>query len=144
VQHFLEMQAFFVIQSRLLWVVAVQWCAGYAENLPKHLLSLLFSGLLALLYIAGSLLEESLAEAALHLLEVARRLGNAGLSVVACHVLLLKEASWCERLLADHAVARLEAGLRNVEVTSSLLLVLRGSLVLLGEDKARLLEEHVG
>ena len=55
----------------------------------------------------------------------------------------MKEASWCERLLADHAIARLETGLGNVEITGSLLL-LRGSLVLLSEDKARLLEEHVG
>jgi len=54
-----------------------------------------------------------------------------------------KEASWSERLLADHAIARLETGLGNVEITSGLLL-LHGSLVLLGEDEARLLEEHVG
>jgi hypothetical protein len=54
-----------------------------------------------------------------------------------------QEASWCERLIADHAVASLEAGLRNVEINSRLLL-LHGSLILLSEDKAGLLEEHVG
>ena len=62
-QHFLEMQAFFLFQIRMLCVGAVQRCAGNAENLPENLLSLLFSGLLALLQIAGSM--ESLAKAAL-------------------------------------------------------------------------------
>ena len=62
-QHFLEMQAFFLFQIRMLCVGAVQWCAGYAENLPKDLISLLLSGLLALLQVAGSM--ESLAKASL-------------------------------------------------------------------------------
>ena len=70
---------------------------------------------------------------------------------VAANVLLLiivdiagfKEASWCERLIADHVIASLKTGLRSVKITSSLLL-LHGNLVLLSEDKAGLLEEPVG
>lgn len=160
VQHFLEMKAFSMVQSGLLRVGAVQWCAGNAENLPQDLLSLLFSGLLALLKIfdqlvllAGSLLllEESAAKAALELLEVAGRLWNAGLSVSGNNVLLMiivdivwsKETGWCERLVADHAIAGLEARLRNVEIAGGRLLLLHGGLILLSEHEAGLLEEHV-
>lgn len=147
-----------MIQSGLLRVGAVQWCAGNAENLPQDLLSLLFSGLLALLKIfdqlgllAGSLLlEESAAKAALELLEVAGRLWNACLSASGNVLLMIivdivwsKEAGWCERLVADHAIAGLEARLRNVEIAGRRLLLLHGSLILLSEHEARLLEEHV-
>ena len=55
----------------------------------------------------------------------------------------LQEASWCDRLIADHAVVSLEAGLRSVEIASRLLL-LHDSFILLSEDKAGLLEKHVG
>ena len=98
---------------------------------------------------------EAAAEAALELLEVAGRLWNACLSIVGNSLLVVivdiarsQEASWCERLVivANHAVASLEAGLGNVEVTASclLLLLVHGSFILLGEDEAGLWEEHVG
>lgn len=86
VQHFLEVQAFPVIQRRLLNVAVVgQWRGGNAKDLPENLLSLLFCGLLALLQIVDHvllrslqllLLVEAAAEAALQLLEVAGRLGD--------------------------------------------------------------------
>ena len=63
--------------------------------------------------------------------------------MIVVYIVRPQEASWCERLIADHAVASLEAGLRSVEITSRLLL-LHGSLILLSEDKAGLLEEHIG
>lgn len=102
---------------------------------------------------------EAAAEAALQLLEVAgrlgdqttgRRLGSSSIgSLVAAGadgdvVVGAKEAGGREGLIIDaNAIARLETWLGNVEVAGSLLL-LQGSLVLLGVDEAGLLEEHVG
>lgn len=104
-----------------------------------------------------------LAESASELLESqVRRLGDGAneaaidLSLVMGHLLELvgllrglaietrraKEASGRERLVADQAVALVEAGLRDIEI-SRLEWLLHG-LVLLSLDEAGLLEEHVG
>ena len=163
-QHFLEVKALSVVERWLL--KAARWLvAGYTEDLPENLLSLLLSSLLTLLHIIDHLLGlllllplllEAATEAALQLFEIAWRLGDHSnvclivdcLGVVVSNVLMMiivsivgpKEACGRERLIADHAIARLETWLRNVEISSSLLLL---HLVLLSEDKARLLIEHV-
>jgi len=130
------------------------------------MVSLFFGGCLAQLIsqaVWGLISLVELAESALELLESeVRRLRN-GANEAAIDLRLLmrqllelggllrglavetrraEEASGRERLVADQAVALLEAGLGDVEI-SRLEWLLHG-LVLLGLYEAGLLEEHVG